>query len=174
MNNKENLGTLTLKRFNGDEIWNITEGEFSISPRDNYYLLNIWVTSSGDLIMKPTNDNIREEEEDSDERIHPRIELQTKLSQEQYQNFIGKSFGFLIEEVPEETDDNFSNFYYHAHEETYSNQITILKKEADRYHIHSISSATDLNFYDGSKPDNEIIIDCWLEMQAHKTGYWTV
>ena len=160
-------GTLTIKRFNGDEIWNLTEGSFSITESPEGPLLNFWVKSNGELLSEPL--------EDSHTTGAPSIELQSPLNElKDKKSLVGLDVIFNLEDAPDDDDLIFANFYYYSHETPLSNKVSIIEEKNNLYHIISISSTVDVNYYDGSKPQNEIFIDCWIEKSDFKNGKWTI
>ncbi len=159
------IGTLTLHRFNGDEIWNLTKGGFSVIDWDDEAIITVWAGSNGELISPPL--------EDTYDSTHPTLELQMAIPYTATDKLVDSKFEFTLTERPEDDDVYFSNFYYYGHEFTHHNSIAVIEQKDNFYHIIASATTTDVNFYDGSKPDNLIVIDCWLPRSSKKTGYWT-
>jgi hypothetical protein len=62
-----------------------------------------------------------------------------------------------------EIDDTITNFYYCEHQQTDNNLIEILKTDGEKLYVRITGETMDVNYYDGSKPNNKIIVETWFE-----------
>ncbi|MEM6297182.1 MAG: hypothetical protein AAF740_00670 [Bacteroidota bacterium] len=159
-------GQLTIKRFNGLEIWELEKGSFSVTPHQRGVIVNFWARSSGKLLSAPLEDT----------RVDgtPVLELQTLLDKSCVNDFIGLDIDIKLKDQPDDRDLLFANFYYYSHDTPFFNQLSVKEVRGELYHIVSISSLDDVNYYDGSKPENQIIIDCWIKKSTERNGYWVL
>jgi hypothetical protein len=74
--------------------------------------------------------------------------------------------GFMVE-IPngydEKIDDTITNFYYCEHQQTDNNLIEILETDGEKLYARITGETMDVNYYDGSKPNNKIIVETWFE-----------
>lgn len=80
---------------------------------------------------------------------------------------VGKRF-----EVPrsynQETEEYVSRIYCYEHKDL--NQITleVLGRDADQFHVRWEGMTGDVDAYDGSEPDNRVVIDAMFELQQSR------
>jgi hypothetical protein len=63
----------------------------------------------------------------------------------------------------EDRDDTVTNFYYFEHQETDNNLIEILGTDGEKLYVRITGETQDVDYYDGSKPKNKIIVETWFE-----------
>ena len=63
----------------------------------------------------------------------------------------------------EESGENLTNFYYCEHDPSDNNQLEILEKQGNRILFRISGEVGDVNYYDGSKPVNKILVEAWFE-----------
>ena len=146
---------LTLKRFCGEEKypvesanWYIIEGD---GTWDDPYMLCLEMEFSEGEELHEDTENLEAE---------PSWEISfssLKLTEEDLKA------GFKME--LENEDDEDSLFYYCEHQPTFENKMEILEVKGDSLLIHITGKTTDVNFYDGSKPMNELDIIVWFEKE---------
>jgi len=62
----------------------------------------------------------------------------------------------------EEKEDHVSCIYYCSHQDLNKNVIRVLKQQGSKFLIHWTAETTDVNHYDGSKPDTKVEIKAWF------------
>lgn len=60
-------------------------------------------------------------------------------------------------------DEYVTNFYYWEHQETDDNVIEVLDSSGDRRLLRLTGTTADVGHYDGSKPDNNILVEAWFD-----------
>ena len=156
---------IVLKRFNGDEVWQITDASFSIAPAENSdkSVLNFWAQSEhGSLLSKPLEDTY------VDGGVTIEIDLKVLPSDDK---LVGKIW--TLPESKEETEDYYSNFYCYEHEFLSAGTFKVLSEKEGYFQVELRATCTDPNYYDGSKPETTIVIESWIKKQDLKFGYWT-
>ncbi|MEN9361213.1 MAG: hypothetical protein RL095_2748 [Verrucomicrobiota bacterium] len=54
------------------------------------------------------------------------------------------------------------NFYYCSHTEPEKTKVEVLEVERDRMRLRLTGRVTDVNYYDGSKPDTKLYVEAWF------------
>lgn len=63
----------------------------------------------------------------------------------------------------DDLDDTVTNFYYCEHEPTDNNKIEIRDTNGTKILFKVTGEVTDVNYYDGSKPKNTILVEAWFD-----------
>lgn len=63
----------------------------------------------------------------------------------------------------EKRGESLTNFYYCEHDPSDNNQLEILEKKGNRILFRISGEVEDVNYYDGSKPMNKILVEAWFE-----------
>jgi hypothetical protein len=161
------IGTLTLQRFNGTEVWEISDGSFSIFRRNGASHVNFWVTAQK-LTSEPLEDTYPETE--------PALEI---LTRPEYipdalagHQFSIPEYSDAIENEWGEDGSFFNNFYYYEHQNLENMALEILAYSDGLYTLRFRCRTDDLNYYDGSKPQTEIEVCCDLGLENELRGHW--
>ncbi len=144
------IGTFTLRRFNGDEIYPLKSAKLSFTALAGHSCLLLEVDTEESAMQRcpdtaayPTN---------------PNAEVWIILDHADPHRLVGSTFtvpaGF-----DEQIDDHVALFYYYDHNELNANTIEVLSRDDDTYYIRWTATADDVNYYDGSKPDARIEIE---------------
>lgn len=72
--------------------------------------------------------------------------------------------GFDLEQ-PNEANEVDATFYYLEHQPTRNNRMEILARDGNRLKIRVSGSTEDVNYYDGSKPENRLQLTAWFEKE---------
>ena len=59
------------------------------------------------------------------------------------------------------------NLTYIEHDVIRDNSVEFKRKEGDRYWINWSGTTSDVNFYDGSKPDTLVKVEGWFRIESH-------
>ena len=68
-------------------------------------------------------------------------------------------------EQPNEANEADGSFYYLEHQPTRNNRMEILARDGNRLKIRVSGSTEDVNYYDGSKPENRLQLTAWFEKE---------
>ena len=152
MKETENIPCLKLIRFCGIEIFPIIEAIWYIHKEKdtNWFLLEV-----------QTNSGITCDHEEEVKPFWKLIYNVKNLNEEDLRT----SFKIEIPNGNESVSDweNVTNFYYFEHEPTHNNTIEILDRNDKKLFIRIECEVADVNWYDGSKPDNKIIVETWFD-----------
>jgi len=157
MENK-NIPCLKLTRFCGEEFYPIKKAIWQIFEDVESNINELWLnieTDFGTVLHEDTKEL----------EAQPHWEL---LFRAENLNVNDLTTGFRAE-IPCGYSEDFFNgslasFYYCEHEPSDNNVIEILATEGTRLLIRIMGEITDVNYYDGSKPKNKILIEAWFEM----------
>lgn len=56
-----------------------------------------------------------------------------------------------------------ANFYYQEHQPTFDNSMKILEVDGDNFLIRVQAKMMDIHYYDGTKPQNELLTTAWFQ-----------
>lgn len=144
-------GTLTFQRFNGTERFAIERAELFFVEREG----SPWLSFDFDadrtpLLTLPDT-----------EALHalPGGEFNVNVPGVDLDGLVGKVFS-----IPHGDDDGdwLARIYYVEHDAAKNCTIRIVERDADRFRIAADGYCTDLNFYDGSKPDTHFVLEAWF------------
>jgi len=136
------LGTLTLNRLNGREVYPVTVADMYLYPANDSVEICI-VFKAGQATEKTSDDELE---------VMPEGEISFNVAKFEPEQLVGKSF-----EVPEGAVDGewLARLYYFEHQPIDHNVIEILAYKKWVFDIHWVGKTCDVNFYDGSKPKTE-------------------
>ena len=72
--------------------------------------------------------------------------------------------GFDLEQ-PNEANEVDGSFYYLEHQPARNNRMEILARDGNRLKIRVSGSTEDVNYYDGTKPENRLQLTAWFEKE---------
>lgn len=149
------VGTLTLHRFNGDEIFHVSEATVLYFIRNGYATLHFEVTAQQEPV-KTLPDT---------ESLHARPSGAWQLIVPSFDpiDFVGKTFS-IPEGYDVQADEYVTNFYYVEHDAVDNADLAVLGREGERFHIRITGTVTDVNFYDGSKPPTRIVLEAGFRL----------
>ena len=155
------LGTLTLHRFNGDEVFGLSEATIRASPDGDDVLLNLAVnTHQCPIKTLPDTEELR---------AWPNAEVTVRVPRAQLASLVGRRFS-----VPKAWDeaegDHVSRIYYCEHEDLNENEVEFLELSGDALKVRWTGTTTDVNYYDGSKPDTRVVIESWFSLTGPGGG----
>jgi hypothetical protein len=143
---------LQIHRFNGTERFIISSARcFTVGEGDD---LTLWFEIEADANgAKPCSDT-------ADDPAAPSAELGISVSEFNIDDFVGHEYELAGTENDDE-DSCMSLFYYYEHQPLRNNHVKILSRTGERtFRIRWIAHTDDVNFYDDSKPDAQIEIEC--------------
>ncbi len=145
----DGVGRFILHRFCGDEEFIIrTANILAIREPDG---ISLWFEAETE------GECVKSLEDTATLRAWPKAEVCVNLKTFDPDKIVGQSF-----EVPAwnaETDDRLGMIYYVEHEVLRDNTVQILGREGNVFWARWSGYTTDVNYYDGSKPDTRIEIE---------------
>ncbi len=158
------MGTISFTRKYGTEVWKITSSEFSISPNQDSFKINIWVESDHEVLEKIN------ETGDTSTAIEIVFPLQT------IPNF-SELFTFKMPkwaEVKEnwgEAQAYYCNWYYFEHRDVEDIEIQIHKTTSNKFKVHLKGIVEDPT--DASTELNTLLnIEVETALKNELNGYW--
>lgn len=156
MANKNEGNFLKLKRFCGDEKYPIDFAEWYILEGDG-----TWDDPYTLCLEMGFAEGVELHEDTKKLNANPSWDISfpaLKLKKKDLQA------GFIMEFVNEDEDEE-ANFYYSEHQPTIENKVEVLEVKGNNLLLHITGKTMDVNFYDGSKPMNELEVIAWFSKQ---------
>lgn len=145
-----NLGTMTLERFNGLEVYPITTAQISVR---NFVTFRVKTAAA---IEKTTPEELY---------MQPGAQLMLDSPSFDLARLVGTHL-----EVPEgDVDDELvASIYYGDHQPLDNNHIHFIAEEHGRVRIKWTADTCDVNYYDGSRPRTKVEVDAVFEYSARQ------
>ena len=142
-----------VKRFSGPELFKVTKAHWNLYEDEGRNNLTLYLECDGGVALT-------EEISYCSEYCNWELNLwESNLSEEQ----LVPGFKAKIPSGYDESKDGWiTNFYFTEHDGSDNNEIEIIKKENERLLIKITGEITDLNFYDGSKPNSKLCVQTWF------------
>ena len=153
------IGILTLKRFNGQEQFSISDATILHYEDDGNFVLSFEIETNGKAIKTLPDTKVL--------NAQPNAEFKVRVKDFSWDCLVGTSFT-IPKGYDDETGDYLTLFYYCEHEETDDNLIEIIERGDEKFHVIITATCVDVNYYDGSKPRTKIEIDAWFVAQIDK------
>ncbi len=147
---------LTLKRFCGDEKYPVANAEWYIMEGDG-----TWDDPDTLCLEMEFGEGVELHEDTENLGAEPSWEISfpaLSVTETDLQ------VGFTME-MDNEDEEEEANFYYCEHQPTYENKVEVLEVDGDCLLLHLVAKTEDVNFYDGSKPKNELDVTAWFVKQ---------
>lgn len=148
------LGTLTLDRFNGQEVFEISSALINTFDSDTGVDLNFEIETEA-VPLKTLPDTV-------ELRAQPKAEFTVSVNAIDWNTFLGSSFKIPLG-YDEGKDECVGSLYYAEHGDIDECVIKVLEQETDSYRVQIEGSCVDVNYYDESKPPTKITIDAWFK-----------
>jgi hypothetical protein len=153
-------GKLTLKRFNGIEEFEISDAEICAWEDQGKICLNLEISTNKAIATLPDTREIE---------ALPNAEVTIRLDELKPSSLIGNDY--IVENgLNEETEELDGRFYYCEHQSLNQNIVKFLSKDENLFSISWSGITNDINYYDGSKPDSEILIEAIFSFS--KSNEW--
>lgn len=155
------LGEFVLHRFNGDERFKLATATMQAWPVETGVQLNFEVqTEEEPVATLPDMAELG---------AHPSAECSVTIPGASIGELLGRRF--LVPKGVDEDWDWVGRLYYYEHDDLDENVVEIVAQEGSVFHVRWTASATDVNYYDGSKPRTRVEIDGWFVFrEAEKWG----
>ncbi len=143
------VGTLTLHRFNGDEVFNVSDATISYFVGESDVTVNLEVNTDDQPVkLLPDTEELRG---------RPNGAWQLNLPTFDPNGLVGKTFS-IPQGYDEEAEEYLAIFYYVEHETIDNNEIVINGRDGDRFQVQITGTVPDVNYYDGSKPATKVVV----------------
>ncbi len=143
------VGTLTLHRFNGDEIFNVSDATLSYFVAEDHATLQFDVKTEDKPIQTlPDTEELN---------AWPNGTWQLTVPVLDFDEMVGKIFS-IPQGYDEEAEEYLAIFYYVEHEAVDNSEIVITGRDKNEFQATITSTVPDVNYYDGSKPATKIVI----------------
>ena len=143
------VGILTLHRFNGDEVFNVSDAAISYFVAESSVVVHFEVNTE-DKPVKTLPDT-------KELNGWPNGAWQLSLPSFDPGDLVGKTF-LIPQGYDEKAEEYLTNFYYVEHETIDNNEIVINGRDGDKYQVQITGTTMDMNFYDGSKPAAKVVV----------------
>ncbi len=151
------IGRFVLHRFNGDEIYRLKSATIQLAQYEGRPRLTFAVeTEEGAIQTSPDT---------ADFPTTPNAEASVILDHFDKEHLVGRQF-LVPTGYVEQFGDYVAMLYYYEHDDLNNNVIEVVGRDGDLFHVHWTATATDVNYYDGSKLDTEIVIAGMFTLQA--------
>jgi hypothetical protein len=143
-------GSMTFFRGEDQEVYRLESAILSATHRQEGFELIFYV---------------RAEQGTVGPRVQPNAEVSVFLKQFNPATLAGCRF-----EVPtsydEELEDHVSCIYYHEHQDFDEIVVEVLAQRGTQFHIRWSGVTNDVDRYDGSAPENRVVIEGMFEYQG--------
>ena len=149
---------MTLQRFNGEEAYAVQSATIEHSKdEDGLYAVTFRAETGGDPVRTlPDTESLH---------AQPFAEITLHLPKPPALVLTpGRTFS-LPKGYDEGAGEYQTNFYYCEHEPMHNNEVAILERDGLRVRARLTGTTTDVNFYDGSKPDTKVLVEADFTLQ---------
>jgi WD40 repeat protein len=143
-------GRFILHRFNGDEVYRFESAVLWASR--NKRGVTLWFEVKADPA------NAQRCEDTAELRMSPNAEVGIDLPDLDAADLVGREFS-IPGTTSDDEDSSMSLLYYCEHEPLRENRIVVVSRAGDRFRLRWTAVATDVNYYDGSKPTTRVEIE---------------
>lgn len=145
------VGKMTLHRFNGDEIYSVESATIEYYKNEDGLFT---VTFRADAAAAPI------------QTLPDTVELRARPWGEWTLTLpkipaiaLRPGSKFTIPHGHTDADGFVTNLYYCEHEPMDENEIELIEKDGRRIRARITGMATDVNYYDGSKPRTKVVVE---------------
>jgi hypothetical protein len=146
------VGTMTLQRFNGAEIFSVGSASVAyLTDEEDRYVITFRADADEIPIQTLPDTEVL--------HAHPFAEITLRLTKHPGAALLtGRSY-FLPRGYDDASGEYLTNFYYFEHEVMDDIEINVVKRHMDHAQLCITGTTTDVNYYDGSKPATRVLID---------------
>ena len=148
-------GTFEIHRFNGVEVFRVSGATIlAYKGEDGIYVVNFEAETTGEAIATlPDTESLK---------AQPNAEVSVKIPEFHPDTMAGRDFAAL-----NDGDMDSARIYYAEHDVLKQARVTVVRQIGKRFHVRMSGTATDVNYYDGSKPEARIDVDAWFEFKDY-------
>lgn len=151
------VGTLAFHRFNGTERFSVAKAELFLlkgfegsPPRLSFD----FEADSTPLETLPDTESLR---------ALPNGEFNIEVPSLDLSGLVSQVFSIPHGDLD---GDWLARIYYVEHDAASNCTVRVLEQDADRFRVSVDGYCTDLNFYDGSKPDTHFELEAWFALRS--------
>ena len=145
------VGTMTLHRFNGDEIYSVQSATIKEHETESGMFA---ITFKAEASWPP----IKMLHDTESLQAKPTAEITIQVAKPADLILKAGATFSLAKGYDETTREYFTNFYYREHEPMDENEIEVLERKELKIQISILGTVTDVNYHDGSKPRTKVTI----------------
>ncbi len=93
--------------------------------------------------------------------LAPQPNAEVSLKKLDVSKMVGRQFS-IPAAWDDEKQDHVSCLYYCEHGDLNKNVVRFLERQGNKFLVHWTATTTDVNYYDGSKPDTKVEIKAWF------------
>jgi len=149
------IGRLVLRRFNGDEIYLLASAVLLPVEREGKTDLWLEVTTEPEAVQTVPDT--------AEMGMHPSAEVAVTLDHLDLNALVGQTFLVPLG-CTEEAESQLATLCYCEHQEVNENEIQVLARQGDTWHVRWTGVTADVNYYDLSKPDTRVEIEGWFTL----------
>lgn len=147
------VGTFVLHRFSGDEVYAVKSATITASAEGDAVDLFLYL----DTRAKP----IKTLPDTAELDPRPNAEIHITLKKFDVSKLVGRRFS-IPASWDDEKQDHIACLYYCDHGELDKNVVRFLERDGSKFLVHWTATTTDVNYYDGSKPNIKVEIRAWF------------
>jgi len=144
------VGRFVLHRFNGDEEFRLRSADI-LAVHDQGGI-RLWFEAETDGVP------VKSLPDTADLGGHPKAEIAVTLKKLNPKRLPGRRFS-VPSGYDQASEDYVATIYYVEHECLNNNNIEILDREDNVFQVRWSGTTTDVNYYDGSKPETKVEIE---------------
>src|SRR5215475_7492506 len=149
-------GLLTLRRFNGEEVYRTKTAVMWAYQVDGGAMLWFEVATERPALQTCPDT--------AEMGMNPSAQVGVRVESIDLARLAGSRFSIPVA-YDESTEEHVATLYYCEHEDLDENEIQILERKADYFHVLWTGTTNDVNYYDGSKPRARVEIQAWFEFE---------
>ena len=153
------LGSVVLHRFNGSEVYNVASAIMLPVESENGDLIDLWFE------VETEREAVQTVSDTAKLKMHPSVEAAVTLSDLDSERLVGRVFTVPVG-YDEESERQLAKLYYFDHEDLDENEIHVLERDGQVFHVRWTGTAEDVNYYDGSKPRTRVEIDARFTLRG--------
>jgi hypothetical protein len=151
------VGKFVLHRFNGDEEFALERAVMRIEHHEDKSWLVLAAETNGIVIKSLPNT--------ADLKATPSAQISILLPASETKDLVGRKLSLPVAD-DEQSGDYGATIYYVEHEALEANELEFVSKKKKRYWVKWTGLTTDVNYYDGSKPQTRIEIEGWFTVSV--------
>lgn len=148
-----------ITRFSGREVYRIASARWNLVEEPDHGWWNLWIEVRCEQAIQQAEDTAE---------LGAHLDWELNLVEKHIDEAeLAPGFRAAIPAGFDESRDGWiTNFYYCEHQGTDDNTIAVLAREGDRLRLRITGRVVDLNYYDGSKPKAELLVEAWFDKDA--------
>src|SRR5262249_47031569 len=143
------IGRFVLHRFNGDEEFRLKAATMLALKSDDDEGVWLWFEAETDGVPVKTLPDTK------DLYGHPKAEAAVVLKSLDLDRLAGARFS-VPQAYDEDKEEHLAHIYYVEHEDLDNNEIEVVARTGDEFHVRWYATTMDVNYSDGSKADTRI------------------